>query len=84
MPRPQTSVLFSLLLLWPSGMKSIDRVAPDRRAFASPQEVNFTVEGKIDSLDKRKFTLRTEENMNFHVRCDEKTQIQREDGTAGS
>ncbi len=59
--------------------------ALSRWAWASPpQAMNFTVEGRIDRLDPGKFTLSTEENIIFHVRYGDKTEIKRKDGTAGS
>jgi hypothetical protein len=49
-----------------------------------PQEMNFTVEGKITRLSQSKFTLNSEENMVFHVRYDDKTEIKRQDGNSAS
>ena len=44
----------------------------------------FTVEGKINRLEPKKITLSTEENMLFHVLYDDKTDIRRKDGSAGT
>jgi hypothetical protein len=44
----------------------------------------FTLEGKIAKVEAGKFTVSTEENIIFHVRYDEKTDIKHQDGTAGS
>ncbi len=44
----------------------------------------FTVEGKINRLEPKKITLSTEENMLFHVLYDDKTEIRRKDGSAGT
>ncbi|HET7842338.1 MAG TPA: DUF5666 domain-containing protein [Terriglobia bacterium] len=44
----------------------------------------FTLQGKINKVDTGKFTVNTEENILFHVRYDDKTQITRADGSAGS
>jgi len=61
---------------------SVARVAKTLRA---AQATNFTVEGKINTLDQNKLTLNTEENMLFHVRWDDKTEFKSEDGSpAGS
>jgi len=61
---------------------SVARVAKTLRA---AQAENFTVEGKINTLDHNKLTLNTEENMLFHVRWDDKTEFKNEDGSpAGS
>lgn len=51
---------------------------------ARPQAMNFDVEGKINRLERDKFTLSTEENMIFHVRYDDKTEFKRPDGNPGS
>jgi hypothetical protein len=49
------------------------------------QEMNFTVEGKINTLGQNKLTLNSEENIIFHVRYDEKTEFKSDDGSpAGS
>lgn len=47
-------------------------------------QMNFTVEGKINKLSENKLTLSSEENMLFHVRFDDKTEIKRPDGSAAS
>lgn len=46
--------------------------------------MNFTVEGKITRHSPGKLTLSTEENIIFHVRYDDKTEIKRKDGSPGS
>jgi hypothetical protein len=51
---------------------------------APPQEMPFTVEGKITQLSSDTLTVDSGENIIFRVRYDDKTQIMREDGTAGS
>jgi hypothetical protein len=49
------------------------------------QAMNFTVEGKINTLGQNKLTLNTEENIIFHVRYDDKTEFRSDDGSpAGS
>ena len=54
------------------------------RPAGSPQEMNFTVEGKINRLSQNKLTLNSEENMVFHVRYDDKTEFKRQDGNSAS
>jgi len=54
------------------------------RMAGPPQEMNFTLEGKINRLEQNKFTVSTEENMIFHVRYDDKTEIKRQDGASAS
>jgi len=49
-----------------------------------PVETNFTVEGKITKLSPGKLTLSTEGNIIFHVRYNDRTDIQRADGSKGS
>jgi hypothetical protein len=48
------------------------------------QAMNFTVEGKINTLDQNKLTLNTEENILFHVRYDDKTEFKSDDGGPAS
>jgi len=44
------------------------------------QAMNFTLEGKINSLDHNKLTVHTEDNILFHVNYDDKTDFKDEDG----
>ncbi len=44
----------------------------------------FSLQGKITKVEAGKFTVNTEENILFHVRYDDKTEITRADGSAGS
>ena len=53
-------------------------------ALRAGQETNFTVEGKINTLDHNKLTLNTEENIIFHVRYEEKTEFKSDDGSPAS
>jgi hypothetical protein len=53
-------------------------------ALLSPQESSFTLEGKVTQVVKDKLTVSTEENIIFHVRVDDKTDIKRDDGSPGS
>ena len=48
------------------------------------QESNFTLEGKVTQKSEGKLTVSTEENIIFHVRYDEKTDIRLKDGGQGS
>jgi len=50
----------------------------------SPQEVNFTLEGKITRQTPGKLTVASVENIIFRVRYDDKTEIKRKDGSAAS
>ena len=49
-----------------------------------PQESNFTLEGKITEKSAGKLTLSTTDNIIFHVRYGDKTEIKRADGSAGA
>ena len=51
---------------------------------ASPQDTNFTLEGKVTERAEGKLTVSTEENIIFHVAYGEKTEIKRKDGSAGT
>jgi hypothetical protein len=53
-------------------------------AFALPQEMNFTLEGKITQHTPGKLTVNTEGNIIFRVTYGDKTEITRADGSAGS
>jgi uncharacterized protein DUF5666 len=46
--------------------------------------MNFTLEGRINRLEKNKFTVSAEDNILFHVRYDDQTKIQRKDGSAAT
>lgn len=46
--------------------------------------MNFALEGKITQQAPGKLTISTEENIIFHVRYDDKTEITLKDGSPGS
>jgi hypothetical protein len=48
------------------------------------QAMNFTVEGKVNTLDHNKLTVHTEENIIFHVSYDDKTEFKSDDGSPAS
>lgn len=48
------------------------------------QGTNFTLDGKITEHTAGKLTISTEENIIFHVRYTDKTEIKHQDGSAGS
>lgn len=72
------------LLLCPGAQHSRLAFGMSRRTSLSPQGMNFTVEGRITRHSAGKLTLSTEENIIFHVRYDDKTEIKRKDGSPGS
>jgi len=53
-------------------------------ALRTGQAMNFTLEGKINSLDHNKLTVHTEENIIFHVSYDDKTEFKGDDGSPAS
>jgi hypothetical protein len=53
-------------------------------SFQESEPMPFSVEGKIHRLGPGKITLSTGENMLFHVVFDDKTEVRRQDGSAGS
>lgn len=53
-----------------------------RAPFASQEDASgFTLEGKVSKVEAGKFTVSTEENIIFHVRYDDKTEIKHPDGS---
>lgn len=53
-------------------------------AFAARQEMNFTLEGKISKMEPGKLTVSGEGNIFFRVAYNDKTEIKRNDGSAGT
>jgi len=50
----------------------------------SAQDMNFTLEGKITEKAAGKLTVSSGENMIFHVLYNDKTEIKKKDGSAGT
>jgi len=69
------------LLSWVWTFRSEARAAAPPRA---GQAMNFTLEGKINTLDHNKITVHTEENIIFHVTYDDKTVFKSDDGSPAS
>ncbi len=82
MIRPCVSLLGVLIGLALVGSQPASSAG--REVLQESQAMPFTVEGKIHRLEGKKITLSTEENMLFHVLYDDKTEIRRKDGSAGS
>jgi len=57
---------------------------PVRPVGLAAQDSSFTLEGKVTEFVKGKLTVSTEDNIIFHVRVDDRTDIKRDDGSAGS
>jgi hypothetical protein len=72
-------VIFLASCAWSSST-----VARGAKAWQAGQAMNFTVEGKINTLGQNKLTLNTEENMIFHVSYNDKTEFKSDDGSPAS
>ncbi len=69
--------------VWEARADSVARPNGDFHA-VQESEFNFTLEGKVTQKSEGKLTVSTEENIVFHVRYDEKTDIRLKDGAQGS
>jgi hypothetical protein len=77
--------LFSAFILLFGASPLSASAASTRRFAASAQDAStFTLNGKITEAEAGKLTVNTEENILFHVRYDDKTEIKRADGSEGS
>ena len=54
------------------------------KSLQADQAMNFTLDGKINSLDHDKLTVHTEENILFHVSYSDKTEFRSDDGSPAS
>ena len=66
-------------LAWRSGSG-----ARGAETLQADQASNFTLEGKINSIDHNKLTVHTEENIIFHVSYNDKTEFKSDDGSPAS
>jgi len=75
-----------VLLAWPALAGATRASAQPRRAplAAQGEPMNFTLQGKISKLETARFVVSTEENIIFHVRYNDKTEIKHQDGTVAS
>jgi hypothetical protein len=87
----RSSGCFALVLLlgvWPHAVQEAHAhaVAGPNGDWHAVQESesNFTLEGEVTQKSEGKLTVSTEENIVFHVRYDEKTEIRLKDGAQGS
>ena len=74
------SLSVAIVMFLPGGAWSS---RPDRQPTAilrAAPEMDFTLEGTVNSLDHNKLTVHTEENIIFHVSYDDKTEFKDEDG----
>jgi hypothetical protein len=63
---------------------AVMRVRIEAQTSRLAQESGFTLEGKVTQKSEGKLTVSTEQNMVFHVRYDEKTDIRLKDGAQGA
>jgi hypothetical protein len=72
--------------VWPFAVREACADASDHPSgdLHPAQESNFNLEGTVAQKSEGKLTVSTEENIVFHVRYDEKTDIRLKDGTQGS
>lgn len=81
----RVAVLAGLLLLTFTFSRTILSFPPHAVPTASAQDdSNFTLEGKITEKSAGKITVSSGENMIFHVVFNDKTEIKKKDGSAGS
>lgn len=80
----QLPLCSALLLIGAGGIQPALPSGGARPAAAPPQEINFTLEGKITKHAAGKLTVSTEQNIIFRVSYNDKTEIKRQDRTAGT
>lgn len=73
-------ILICILQLSPYHLRSTGHSETLRQ----DQDMNFTLEGKITEKTAGKLTVSSGENMIFHVLYNDKTQIKKKDGSAGT
>lgn len=73
-----------LLVLMAPQTRAAVRATTVKGADSGQETSSFTLDGKITQAESGKFTVNTEDNILFHVRYDDKTEIKRADGTDGS
>jgi hypothetical protein len=79
---PHLTAILASTLLFGLQLSATPSASPESApTFSSAQEMNFTLEGRISTLTANKMTVSTEENIIFHVKYDEKTEIRKKDGS---
>ena len=73
------SLPITMMMFLPVGAWSSSPGVQPAIILRAAQEMNFTLEGKINTLDHNKLTVHTEENIIFHVTYDDKTEFKDED-----
>ena len=81
----RVAVLISLLLFTWQLSRTTFASSPSAAPILAPQDENsFTLEGKITEKSAGKLTVSTGENIIFHVLYNDKTEIKKKDGSAGT
>ncbi|MGD0922092.1 MAG: DUF5666 domain-containing protein [Terriglobia bacterium] len=81
----QVSTLSFILLAGLAPLQATPPLLDLHSSLLQEQEtMNFTVEGKITKESPGKLTINTGENILFHVRYDDKTDIKKSDGSPGT
>ena len=76
------AILAALVLGLMPLCRTVSIAAP--RAPASPQDSDFTMEGKITDKSAGKLTINSGDNIIFHVLYSDTTEIKKKDGSAGT
>ncbi|HTS70505.1 MAG TPA: DUF5666 domain-containing protein [Terriglobia bacterium] len=84
MPARRLAIFFGPLLWGCLLFASTRPPHPGAVAAASPQDMNFTLEGKITDKSEGKLTVSSSENIIFHVLFNDKTEIKKKDGSPGT
>jgi hypothetical protein len=85
MPCLQVCTLSFILLAGLAPLQATPPLLDLHSSLLRTQEaMNFTVEGKITKQSPGKLTINTGENILFHVRYDDKTDVKKSDGTSGT
>jgi hypothetical protein len=80
----QVYTLAAILSVWLMPLSATPSLADAHSLLLRAQAMNFTVEGKITKQAPGKLTISSGENIIFHVRYDEKTDIKKSDGSPGT
>jgi len=77
-------ILTAILSVWLMPLSATPSLPEAHSLLLRAQAMNFTVEGKVTRHDPGKLTISSGENIIFHVRYDDKTDIKRSDGSPGT
>jgi len=73
-----------LFCAWPAFFWSSALSPSAPAAYQGNDEMNFTLEGKITEKTGTKLTVSSSDNIIFHVVYNDKTEIKKKDGSAGT